>query len=171
MSTNPFADYHLVYAVVLIALALAAAGDTLGVGKLWAKLPVVRDHTACGCADREGRASTRKGPPSHARPAGPEPIRPSGTCGPCTANPHDTTLEPGPRGPGSGGGEHMPRTVTVGLDGSPESRAAADWAAREAKLRGLPLKLVNVWSGTGAHRPGPAARPRDPPALERADTA
>ncbi|MFE2521343.1 hypothetical protein [Streptomyces mirabilis] len=44
MSTNPFADYHLVYAVVLIALALAAAGDTLGVGKLWAKLPVVRDH-------------------------------------------------------------------------------------------------------------------------------
>ncbi|MGW1503280.1 universal stress protein [Streptomyces mirabilis] len=39
----------------------------------------------------------------------------------------------------------MPRTVTVGLDGSLESRAAADWAAREAKLRGLPLKLVNVW--------------------------
>jgi nucleotide-binding universal stress UspA family protein len=39
----------------------------------------------------------------------------------------------------------MPRTVTVGLDGSPESRAAADWAAREAKLRGRPLKLVNVW--------------------------
>jgi nucleotide-binding universal stress UspA family protein len=41
--------------------------------------------------------------------------------------------------------EIMPRTVTVGLDGSSESRAAADWAAREAKLRGLPLKLVNVW--------------------------
>jgi nucleotide-binding universal stress UspA family protein len=39
----------------------------------------------------------------------------------------------------------MPRTITVGLDGSPESRAAAEWAAREAKLRGLPLKLVNVW--------------------------
>ncbi|MFJ8025193.1 universal stress protein [Streptomyces sp. NPDC096311] len=39
----------------------------------------------------------------------------------------------------------MPRTVTVGLDGSPESRVAADWAAREAKLRGLPLKLVSVW--------------------------
>ncbi|MGW7265133.1 universal stress protein [Streptomyces sp. NPDC054842] len=40
----------------------------------------------------------------------------------------------------------MPRTtVTVGLDGSPESRAAADWAAREAALRGLPLKLVHVW--------------------------
>ncbi|MFC5201084.1 hypothetical protein [Streptomyces kaempferi] len=44
MSSNPFADYHLVYAVVLIALALVAAGDTLGVGKLWAKLPIVRDN-------------------------------------------------------------------------------------------------------------------------------
>ncbi|WP_369249509.1 universal stress protein [Streptomyces sp. R41] len=39
----------------------------------------------------------------------------------------------------------MPRTVTVGLDGSPESRAAAEWAAREAELRGLPLKVVHVW--------------------------
>lgn len=38
----------------------------------------------------------------------------------------------------------MPRTAIVGLDGSPESHAAAEWAAREAKLRGLPLKLVNV---------------------------
>ncbi|MFJ1876992.1 universal stress protein [Streptomyces chartreusis] len=39
----------------------------------------------------------------------------------------------------------MVRTVVVGLDGSPESRAAAEWAAREAKLRGVPLKIVNVW--------------------------
>lgn len=39
----------------------------------------------------------------------------------------------------------MARTVIVGLDGSPESRAAAEWAAREAKLRGLPLKLIHVW--------------------------
>ncbi|KUL20752.1 universal stress protein [Streptomyces regalis] len=36
-------------------------------------------------------------------------------------------------------------TVTVGLDGSRESRAAAEWAAREAQLFGLPLKLVHVW--------------------------
>ncbi|MFI6494988.1 hypothetical protein [Streptomyces sp. NPDC050564] len=42
MSTNPFADYHVIYAVALIVLAAAAAGDTLGVGKLWAKLPLVR---------------------------------------------------------------------------------------------------------------------------------
>ncbi|MFI1163487.1 universal stress protein [Streptomyces sp. NPDC020801] len=39
----------------------------------------------------------------------------------------------------------MPRTVTVGLDGSPESRAAAEWAAREAKLLGMSVKLVHVW--------------------------
>ncbi|MGW1055936.1 universal stress protein [Streptomyces sp. NPDC001118] len=39
----------------------------------------------------------------------------------------------------------MPRAITVGLDGSPESRAAAEWAAREAELRGLPVKLVHVW--------------------------
>ncbi|MFF4764032.1 universal stress protein [Streptomyces sp. NPDC001292] len=39
----------------------------------------------------------------------------------------------------------MPRTITVGLDGSPESRAAAEWAAREAELRGLAVKLVQVW--------------------------
>ncbi|MGW1875118.1 universal stress protein [Streptomyces sp. NPDC001975] len=39
----------------------------------------------------------------------------------------------------------MTRTVPVGLDGSAESRAAAEWAAREAELRGLPLKLVHVW--------------------------
>jgi len=39
----------------------------------------------------------------------------------------------------------MLRTVVAGLDGSPESRAATEWAAREARLRGLPLKIVHVW--------------------------
>ncbi|MEU0112215.1 universal stress protein [Streptomyces bobili] len=39
----------------------------------------------------------------------------------------------------------MSRTVTVGLDGSRESRAAAEWAAVEAELRAVPLKLVQVW--------------------------
>lgn len=39
----------------------------------------------------------------------------------------------------------MLRTITVGLDGSQESRAAAEWAAREAELRGLPLKIAHVW--------------------------
>jgi thiosulfate dehydrogenase [quinone] large subunit len=39
---NPFMDDHLVYAGVLALLALTAAGDTLGLGTRWAKLPVVR---------------------------------------------------------------------------------------------------------------------------------
>ncbi|MFF7289571.1 universal stress protein [Streptomyces griseorubiginosus] len=38
----------------------------------------------------------------------------------------------------------MVRTVVAGLDGSPESRAAAEWAAREAASRCLPLKLLHV---------------------------
>ncbi|TLQ42426.1 DoxX family membrane protein [Streptomyces marianii] len=41
MSANPFADYHLIYAVVLIALAAAGAGATWGLGKAWARLPFV----------------------------------------------------------------------------------------------------------------------------------
>ncbi|HEX5569205.1 MAG TPA: universal stress protein [Streptomyces sp.] len=38
----------------------------------------------------------------------------------------------------------MARTVMVGVDGSRESLAAADWAAREALRRELPLCLVHV---------------------------
>jgi thiosulfate dehydrogenase [quinone] large subunit len=45
MSTNPFVDYHLIYAVALIVLAAVAAGDALGAGRLWARLPFVRDHS------------------------------------------------------------------------------------------------------------------------------
>lgn len=42
MSTNPIIDYHLVYAVVLIALALAYAGNTWGLGRWWAERTAVR---------------------------------------------------------------------------------------------------------------------------------
>ncbi|MFE3650670.1 MULTISPECIES: universal stress protein [unclassified Streptomyces] len=39
----------------------------------------------------------------------------------------------------------MTRPVAVGVDGSPASLAAADWGAREALLRDLPLRLVHAW--------------------------
>ncbi|MDH6228541.1 universal stress protein [Streptomyces sp. MJP52] len=45
------------------------------------------------------------------------------------------------------------RTVTVGVDGSSESLAAADWAAREAELWGRPVRLVHA----GSWRPFPSA--------------
>jgi hypothetical protein len=41
MSTNPFIDYHLVYAVVLIVLAAAYSGRTWGLGRVWERLPFV----------------------------------------------------------------------------------------------------------------------------------
>ncbi|MEV0537962.1 hypothetical protein [Kitasatospora sp. NPDC050463] len=44
-SSNPVADYHLVYALLLIALAATGAGDTWGLGRRWAALPIVRDHS------------------------------------------------------------------------------------------------------------------------------
>ncbi|MFI6471212.1 universal stress protein [Streptomyces sp. NPDC050516] len=41
----------------------------------------------------------------------------------------------------------MLQPIVVGLDGSRESVAAADWAAREALRRGLPLRLIHAWEG------------------------
>jgi thiosulfate dehydrogenase [quinone] large subunit len=42
MSTNPIVDYHIVYALALIAVAVTYAGNTWGLGRLWAKLPFVQ---------------------------------------------------------------------------------------------------------------------------------
>ena len=39
---NPFMDDHLIYAGVLIVLALTAAGDTLGLGKMWGRTSLVQ---------------------------------------------------------------------------------------------------------------------------------
>lgn len=39
----------------------------------------------------------------------------------------------------------MTKRVVVGIDGSPESMAAADWAGREAALSGAGVHLLNVW--------------------------
>ncbi len=42
LSTNPIVDYHIVYALALIVAALLYAGNTWGLGKLWARLPFVQ---------------------------------------------------------------------------------------------------------------------------------
>lgn len=42
---NPFMDDHLIYAGVLIALALTNAGDTIGLGKWWGNTSLVRNNT------------------------------------------------------------------------------------------------------------------------------
>ena len=41
---HPFLDEHLLGAVTLVVLTLTYAGDTWGLGKIWARVPLVRDH-------------------------------------------------------------------------------------------------------------------------------
>ena len=43
-SSNPIVDYHFLYAIALIVLALTYAGSTWGLGKVWARLPFVHRH-------------------------------------------------------------------------------------------------------------------------------
>ncbi|GAA1912662.1 universal stress protein [Streptomyces sodiiphilus] len=47
----------------------------------------------------------------------------------------------------------MPELVTVGIDDSPESRAAVQWAADEARRRGRPLRLLHAWGITTGMEP------------------
>jgi len=42
MSANPLIDYHVIYAIALIVVALTAAGNTWGLGRWWAALPFVQ---------------------------------------------------------------------------------------------------------------------------------
>ncbi|MFI5492228.1 universal stress protein [Actinoplanes sp. NPDC051859] len=41
-----------------------------------------------------------------------------------------------------------PKTIVVGVDGSPGSRKALRWAAAEAAVHGTDLIVVNVWEHT-----------------------
>jgi thiosulfate dehydrogenase [quinone] large subunit len=41
-ANNPFLDDHLIYAGLLAGLALGGAGNTLGLGRAWARLPIVQ---------------------------------------------------------------------------------------------------------------------------------
>jgi thiosulfate dehydrogenase [quinone] large subunit len=43
-STNPVTDYHFIYAVSAVVVALTYAGHTWGLGRQWAKLPFVQKH-------------------------------------------------------------------------------------------------------------------------------
>lgn len=44
LETNPILDEHIIYAIVLIGLALSGAGRTLGLGQWWSKLAAVRKY-------------------------------------------------------------------------------------------------------------------------------
>src|SRR6476646_9049420 len=41
-ANNPFMDDHLIYALLLVILAAAGAGTTLGLGTAWGRIPLVR---------------------------------------------------------------------------------------------------------------------------------
>jgi thiosulfate dehydrogenase [quinone] large subunit len=43
-STNPITDYHFMYAITTVVLALTYAGHTWGLGKWWASLPIVQKN-------------------------------------------------------------------------------------------------------------------------------
>lgn len=44
MSTNPIVDYHVIYALALIVVAVTYAGNRWGFGRMWARLPFVQRH-------------------------------------------------------------------------------------------------------------------------------
>jgi thiosulfate dehydrogenase [quinone] large subunit len=43
-ANNPFMDDHLIYAMVLVALALVGAGRFFGLGQVWERLPIVQRY-------------------------------------------------------------------------------------------------------------------------------
>jgi thiosulfate dehydrogenase [quinone] large subunit len=43
-STNPFVDYHIIYALVLIVLAFYGAGKVWGLGRAWMRVPLVQRY-------------------------------------------------------------------------------------------------------------------------------
>jgi thiosulfate dehydrogenase [quinone] large subunit len=43
-SPNPIVDYHIIYALALLALAATSAGATWGLSRYWNRLPYIRNH-------------------------------------------------------------------------------------------------------------------------------
>jgi thiosulfate dehydrogenase [quinone] large subunit len=44
-STNPFPDYHLIFALGLIVVAAVGVGSTWGLGQWWSQRRIVQDHS------------------------------------------------------------------------------------------------------------------------------
>ncbi|MCF6522840.1 universal stress protein [Streptomyces sp. JJ36] len=55
--------------------------------------------------------------------------------------------------------DEEPGVIAVGLDYSAASGAAAGWAARQARIRGLALRLVHGWRTAPSDRPASGAAP------------
>jgi thiosulfate dehydrogenase [quinone] large subunit len=43
-STNPVVDYHIIFALSLIVIAVLSAGDAWGLGRSWKRLNLVQNH-------------------------------------------------------------------------------------------------------------------------------
>jgi thiosulfate dehydrogenase (quinone) large subunit len=43
-STNPIVDYHIIFALSLIVVAVLSAGDAWGFGRSWKRLNIVQNH-------------------------------------------------------------------------------------------------------------------------------
>ncbi|MFJ5228421.1 universal stress protein [Kitasatospora sp. NPDC088391] len=66
----------------------------------------------------------------------------------------------------------MAHGIVTGFDGSAQSEAAVGWAAAEAALRGVPLRIVHAWPWLGAALDdGPAAAPHRGALHESAEVA
>jgi hypothetical protein len=65
-SPNPFADFHDIYAIVLVVLAATCAGTTWGLGRNWARLPFV--HRTAGPCNTQPNSTSRPRP-TRSRPA------------------------------------------------------------------------------------------------------
>ena len=57
---NPFLDDHLIYALLLVVLALTAAGRGLGFGAAWEKLPFVKQARVLAMSREPRTQSVRR---------------------------------------------------------------------------------------------------------------
>jgi thiosulfate dehydrogenase (quinone) large subunit len=83
LDNNPFMDDHLIYAGLLVGLAVVGAGDTLGFGKAWGRIPLVRRAPCSSRDDSPARSPGRRGArrPVRVPPAATGALRPSRSAG------------------------------------------------------------------------------------------